>query len=586
MKIDKNFKEDLAELIKNIQNESNYVARIDAYRNLILQPKLLNDLNTSIKIIGAIWKYEKKLNQSSSQLEYAKKIILLNLSIYLKEIGQFGSALRILENPIFFKTDTTLDTKLNNNLTVSRLINLGVIHIEKQDITKALSIFYQAENFVTKNTLINQNYLSCLIKINLGNIYYNINKSQSLKYFNLAETIANELNLTNLKQVCLINIANIAFNEDLEFSINKVNELDNLLTSLPNSKLKTKSDLLKAEIYIKKKTNLEDAKKLLENAFKVYQLNPSISILLNYLRIYGFYFKAKGNLNKAHEFLLEYLESDKENGPNFGTLQVLKSLSEIYEQQGDYQRAFETMKKKDALHEELFGEEKLRLFRNIEQQQEEMLQRERAMELEQKVRQLEHAALLSQMNPHFIFNSLNTLQNLVIEGNEEAAVNFISEFSTLMREMLNNAKEELIPLKNEIEFLKRYVQLEEIRFNNKFNFSILVDAVFPKHLVKVPVMLIQPLLENAIRHGLAPSKHEKSLVLAVRNGGPFIIVEVTDNGIGWKENTNKQHKSHALENIKERLSLMHAPNQQNGRIEIKSELSKGTQITLWIPVQF
>jgi sensor histidine kinase YesM len=215
-----------------------------------------------------------------------------------------------------------------------------------------------------------------------------------------------------------------------------------------------------------------------------------------------------------------------------------------------------------------------------------MLQRERALELEQKVRQLEHAALLSQMNPHFIFNSLNTLQNLVIEGNEEAAINFISEFSTLMREMLNNAKEELIPLRNEIEFLTRYVQLEEIRFNNQFNFHCSVDDVLPKHLVKIPVMLIQPLLENAIRHGLAPSKNEKSLSLLIRNGGPFIIVEVSDNGIGWKSNTNQEHKSHALDNIRERLSLMRAPNHENGRMEISSTPSQGTQITLWIPVQF
>ncbi len=583
---DINIKEDIAELIKKIQIESNYIARIDAYRNSVLQPKLLNDLNTSVKIIGAIWKYEKKLNQSTAQLEYAKKIILLNLSIYLKEIGQFAAAQKILENPIFNNQDTTLEPTLNNNIIASRLINLGVLYIEKQDITKALSIFYQAENFVTKTTLVNQSYLSCLAKINLGNIYYNINKNQSLKYFNLAEKIANELNQVNLKQVCLINIANITFAEDLEFSITKIDELNELFKTHPNTKLKTKSDLLKAEILINKKIDLELAKELLDNSYQVYQKNPSISILLNYLRIYGFYFKAIESWGNALDLHLSYIKTDKEHGPNFGILQVLKSLSEIYEQQGDYQKAFETMKQKDALHEELFGEEKLRLFRNIEQQQEEMLQKERAMELEQKVRQLEHAALLSQMNPHFIFNSLNTLQNLVIEGNEEAAINFISEFSTLMREMLNNAKEELIPLKNEIEFLKRYVQLEEIRFNNKFNFSVLIDEVLPKHLVKIPVMLIQPLLENAIRHGLAPSKNDKSLVLDVRNGGPFIIVDVTDNGIGWKENTNKQHKSHALENIQERLSLMRAPNHENGRMEIKSDLSKGTQITLWIPVQF
>lgn len=582
----KNNRNTITELISEIQQESNYIARIDAYRNSVLQPRILNDLKESLKIIGSIWKYEKKLNQSIEQIEYAKKITLLNLSIYFKEIGQLSSAQRILENQIFLNTETSLEPKINNNILASRLINLGVLYIEKQDITRALSIFYQAENFVSKNDLVNQNYLSCLTKINLGNIYYNINKSQSLKYFNWAEKLANDLNQINLKQVCLINIANISFHENLEFSSAKIDELNELFNLQPNTKLKTKSDLLKAEILIKKNVDLDKAKNILDNSYKIYLENPSISILLNYLRIYGFYFKTKANWTDALKFHLNYIKTDTENGPNFGTLQVLKSLSEIYEQQGDYQRAFETMKKKDSLHEELFGEEKLRLFRNIEQQQEEMLQRERALELEQKVRQLEHAALLSQMNPHFIFNSLNTLQNLVIEGNEEAAINFISEFSTLMREMLNNAKEELIPLRNEIEFLTRYVQLEEIRFNNHFNFHCSVDDVLPKHLVKIPVMLIQPLLENAIRHGLAPSKNDKSLSLHIRNGGPFIIVEVSDNGIGWKENTNKQHKSHALENIQERLSLMRAPNHENGRMEIKSELLKGTQITLWIPVQF
>lgn len=546
----------------------------------------INDTIQARRDLVLFWKTAVKLKKQDFDLFTLAKLTLINRAGLINNYsGNKKSALKCFDK-IAAAPDKTNHLSYLNFLKCAAEINTGTAYYQSNIFWKSLNHFSNA-NEILRKYLPNETRLKIQLFTNLGNLYQLIDKEKALKIFlDTIELIKNEKHSIETARVYYNTALTCSSIGDFETA------LKFLKTALEHYKaLKSKRGehitlLAIINLYIKHNL-IEEAKQYLDIALESDGINfiDNEYIVFHEVTIGNFYFSKKEFENALVHFE-EAIRINKTTATKAELLQVLKSLSEIYEQQGDYQRAFETMKKKDSLHEELFGEEKLRLFRNIEQQQEEMLQRERALELEQKVRQLEHAALLSQMNPHFIFNSLNTLQNLVIEGNEEAAINFISEFSTLMREMLNNAKEELIPLRNEIEFLTRYVQLEEIRFNNQFNFHCSVDDVLPKHLVKIPVMLIQPLLENAIRHGLAPSKNEKSLSLHIRNGGPFIIVEVSDNGIGWKTNANKEHKSHALDNIKERLSLMRAPNHENGRMEINTTPSQGTQITLWIPVQF
>lgn len=555
-------------------------------KNILHKNTEITDTWLAKRDLLLFWKNAIRLKTEDIDLFNLAKLTLINRAGLINNYsGNKKNALKCFDI-IATTPHKTVHLNYLNFLKCAAEINTGTAYYQNNIFWKSLNHFSNANEILRKH-LPNESRLKIQLFTNLGNLYQLIDKEKALKIFlDTIELIKNKNYSIETARVYYNTALTCSSIGDFATALNFLETAHKQYNSLKSRRGEHITLLAILNLYIKHN--------LIENANKYLNIvleSDGINFIENEYKVFheitigNFYFSKK-EFDKALIHFESAIKINKTTATKAELLQVLKSLSEIYEQQGDYQRAFETMKKKDSLHEELFGEEKLRLFRNIEQQQEEMLQRERALELEQKVRQLEHAALLSQMNPHFIFNSLNTLQNLVIEGNEEAAINFISEFSILMREMLNNAKEELIPLKNEIEFLRRYVQLEEIRFNNHFNFHCSVDDVLPKHLVKIPVMLIQPLLENAIRHGLAPSKNEKSLSLFIRNGGPFIIVEVSDNGIGWKSNTNQEHKSHALDNIRERLSLMRAPNHENGRMEISSTPSQGTQITLWIPVQF
>lgn len=211
--------------------------------------------------------------------------------------------------------------------------------------------------------------------------------------------------------------------------------------------------------------------------------------------------------------------------------------------------------------------------------------------VEKQIIELEQKALRMQMNPHFIFNALNTIKGYYSEGNDEKAGDFISKFSLLLRMLLENT-EQVIPLSTEIKMLHLYIELTKIRYKNAFDFSIEVDRNIMQDEVAIPTLLLQPIVENAIIHGLSPKKENGMLLISFHKNGKQLVCIVKDNGIGRKASgeklKHKQHESKAIEITKERLSLLEC--EEN----IKSELviedlwdennnPKGTLVTIKIP---
>jgi ligand-binding sensor domain-containing protein len=217
-----------------------------------------------------------------------------------------------------------------------------------------------------------------------------------------------------------------------------------------------------------------------------------------------------------------------------------------------------------------------------------------AYEHNRKIRELESKALISQMNPHFIFNSLNTVQQLILVKEEEQSLNFLSDFSMLMRQMLENSRKQLISLAEEFDFLDRYLQLEAIRFNNRFHYSISVEGQLVPDEIKIPPVLLQPLLENAIKHGISSVKTHGSIKLSVRKENDFLLISVEDNGIGidtHKKTVIPHHKkeSKALIVLEERLKLIKNNKGQGSSMKIvdrnnSGDAAGGTLIELRIPI--
>ncbi len=172
-------------------------------------------------------------------------------------------------------------------------------------------------------------------------------------------------------------------------------------------------------------------------------------------------------------------------------------------------------------------------------------------------------SLRSQMNPHFIFNALNSVNSFIASNDERTANQYLTDFSKLMRAVLENSEEDFIPLAKEIELLQLYTQLEHFRFQDKFDYTINVDEQINIEDFVIPPMLLQPYIENAVWHGLRYKKEKGHLSIDIsQNNKNEIQITVTDDGIGRKKSKalktqhQKKQNSKGMGNIKKRVSIL------------------------------
>ncbi len=207
--------------------------------------------------------------------------------------------------------------------------------------------------------------------------------------------------------------------------------------------------------------------------------------------------------------------------------------------------------------------------------------------------ELETRAMRMQMNPHFMFNALNTLQRFILEEDFENAQGYLSKFSKLLRKVLESSDEESITIEEEIEIIQMYVEIEKLRFGNTFEFT-LVNEVTETNRIKIPFMFVQPLVENAIWHGLMhKADHRKLLIHFKKIDEHHLMCIVEDNGVG-RSYVNKNRdlikkKSLALDFIKQRIDIIHKATGIKGAIKIIDKKddqnnSLGTIVEIIIPI--
>lgn len=201
---------------------------------------------------------------------------------------------------------------------------------------------------------------------------------------------------------------------------------------------------------------------------------------------------------------------------------------------------------------------------------------------------LEHKALLLQMNPHFIFNVLNGIK-AVGSSNPQKMNTTINTFATLLRDILNNSRKDNITLKQEIKTLKHYIEVEQLMSPKTFVYDIEVDSDIDAEEIMIPPMLIQPFVENAIRHGILKGPRDGELKVVFKTADDFLTCIIIDNGLGifnsQNSKTTTDHQSMALTVTKERIESLSGKNTLTME-EIKSnELILGTKISFQIPLQ-
>ena len=193
----------------------------------------------------------------------------------------------------------------------------------------------------------------------------------------------------------------------------------------------------------------------------------------------------------------------------------------------------------------------------------------------QKISETQMQALQAQMNPHFIFNSLNSIENFMMKNDKRMAMDYLSKFSMLMRMILDSSRNDLVPFDKDMEALQLYVELEQLRFNNKFAYQANVCESLQHTDYMVPPLLIQPYVENAVVHGLSPSdRSDLKLIVTATLEDDYIIYTIQDNGIGrvqsaaYKEQNKPSHKSMGMQITLERINIHNQKLNSNGEVAV------------------
>ena len=237
-------------------------------------------------------------------------------------------------------------------------------------------------------------------------------------------------------------------------------------------------------------------------------------------------------------------------------------------------------------------------IQRIRAEEEKQQARIEALENKQKATETRLQSLRLQMNPHFLFNALNSIQQMILSNEEMVATRYLSKFSKLLRTILVHSDKEYVSLKEELEILNLYVELESIRFKDSFNYSIECDDEIDTDEIKLPTLLVQPFVENAIWHGLMHKEGDRSLTIKFSEKDESIHCIVEDNGIGRERSgetklatgQGKKHTSKGIAVSIERLNAMGNGNGQHGSLQIidlkdENGNAKGTRVQIIFPIQ-
>jgi len=236
-------------------------------------------------------------------------------------------------------------------------------------------------------------------------------------------------------------------------------------------------------------------------------------------------------------------------------------------------------------------------YEKVLEQQNKIIKSQVEAEFSKKIAEIEMTALRAQMNPHFLFNVLNSIKLYMIQNDARTASKYLTKFARLIRLILNNSKSAMIKLSEELNALKLYIEMENFRFNDKFDYEIRVDETIDVDEVDIPPMILQPYVENAIWHGLMHKEDARGLLkLGIKRnhkgGGLNFIIE--DNGIGREKalqirtRTANKHKSVGMEITKDRIAIANKLFNTNASVEIvdlkNNAKAIGTRVVVHLPV--
>lgn len=552
----------------------------------------------------------------------------VNLANLLNMQGQSDSAL------YYFRQALKLREAMNDSKNSAYILeNMGTVYMKKGDLQSALRYFYKCFNYCDKYLPKSESSISLM---HIGNVYSELEEyNRSLDFYIRAINI---LNASKNKAYMPAVLKNIGFvyskltKTDSAFYY--YNEALKIATELDS---KTDLSIIYVEMgaFFLKQLDTTKALNFYQNALNINeQLSADDRIADVCSRLGNLYF-AQGNTDSAWYYGTKSLKLLEETNVARYALNVYLLMYKLNMQKGKYQEALQQYTKyisiRDSLnnntnyrialaHDFEFEKEKQQIIVKAEQQKKQVQienqkkiiwisstafaiiialgvflfrinQKRRLNEFQKNIAEQQMTALRAQMNPHFIFNSLNAIQQMVLSNDNDNAFRYLDTYSKLTRKILENSDKQWITVDEEIAFLELYLSIETLRFSDAFSYKIKATENVSRHYNKLPPMIIQPYVENAVKHGLLNKKDNPHIKIdfELSNHKQMLIVSIEDNGIGRSnaaaQKDNTTHISKGMMITEQRIQLHNSSGIDNVTVEdLNDELgnASGTRIKISI----
>ncbi len=543
---------------------------------------------------------------------------------YLNAIGTHY--LRTGDSPTaltyFLKARDLSETIGDSNRIVSCMLNHGSVFFYSKDYANAKKFYRDAQDVARRHCDLFKN---AAVNINVGAVYDANKQYDSARYYyQIAKLDFMGLKDTKHIAVCEANIASLySVEEDYDRALEAYDASNQLYQSIGRryelminyfnmavmfSKMKAHD---KAIEYYRKSLMYEEEGFLPNDPADVYKgISKAYEALNDYeqaLDNYKTYHEMSDSIQEiGNDLKVEEIHSKYQNDIEE------KELERLLKEQEANEEIVALKDKTMALQKSKLKKNKLLsvillilvivlvggiatialLFRKIKKVNTSLLHANH--ELEVRAKKTELKALLAQITPHFVFNSLNSIQNFIIQNDIDSSIKYLGKFSKLMRTTLTHSDKDMVVMQLELESLEDYVGLEKLRLNKPLEFSIHVDDGVNTHNLLIPPLLIQPLLENAIWHGVSELSGPGKIELHIREVGDVLVVELMDNGVGIKEQeVNEEdayHHVRGLDITRNRIEQLWFQKGEYKSLKLSSNHTfaqgNGLKIEFELPVKF
>ncbi len=548
-------------LLQGIFDSSEYY-----YREAIAQYKIVDDSLNIGKItanIGIIYRRTRKYNEALQQ--YLKALSIYKSMHYEKGIG-------------------------------SAYVNIGGVHQTLGDFDRALEYYQYAQQIYEK---LGNNKGLIHIFINIGVLYSELeNHEQALSYRLRALDLNEETGNTQLKSTILLNIGESYFatNQPVK-ALGYLDQCEKLRIQLNDHWGMSKVFILKALAYEKINKNIK-AEAYFKKSIQACIENQLFDDLKESYFFYSQFLEKRNHPKEAINYLKKYHFINDSLIAVFQN-KAVKELTAKYESE-QKEKELELLTQKSQIQNLEIGKKNswiiiLIIAMILGAVAIVVSLRINRLRADHKILNLRQKVLLTQMNPHFLFNSLTAIQSFILDKKNDEANNYLSRLASLVRGILENSREEFVTLRTELNTLKDYIGLQKLRFENEISYEFEIDKNIDQDQVLVPPMLAQPFVENALVHGmLRNNPHAKIQVkVSLTKNMDSVQFQIKDNGIGINEakksRTNINHKSIATSIALDRVKIYNFKSAKKMNFEIadlknNDPNQSGTQVTYSIPI--